>query len=266
MDESSKQIVVEEVVAKLRHFGKLYGIDSMFIVGGYCREAYFGTPWKANDIDVASAYHEQALQLGGFFATEVANTTPKFYHRSGAAAMEYQSEFGSIKVEFQGRSTNSYMYNEDVKEWLRQNGIEDVPIMNNIYGRDFTMNSMLFSLNTGQFYDPTGQAAPDLEKGLVKSLLPAEMLVKYNPLAMLRAIRFALTYDFHIHSDLRIAMKGRIDLLKDSLTEDRIMKEVVRILKIDGPKSLELLKNMELHGLLMHPDIKDHVTLESADA
>jgi tRNA nucleotidyltransferase/poly(A) polymerase len=258
----NKQLVVKEVVSKLSYFAKLYGIRSIFIVGGYCRERYLNKIWEVKDIDVASAYHEQALQLGGLFASETLNSLPKFYERTGTAMVEYPSEFGSIKVEFQGDSVNTYMHNQEVKTWMQQTGIERVPLMNNIYGRDFTVNALIYSLHNGTVYDPTGKAVKDLERQLITSLLPAPMLMKYNPLAALRAARFAITYDFHIDADLRTAIKTvGMENLRKVLSEERIIKEVVKILKIDGVKALEMLKKLQLDRILLHPDVQDYIDL-----
>ena len=176
----SKELLIQEVVAKLRYFAKLYGIRSIFIAGGYCRERYLNKIWRVTDIDVASAFHEQAVQLGGLFASEILNAVPQFYARTGTAMMEYPSEFGSIRVEFQGDSTNAYMHNEEIRTWLQANGVENVPLMNNIYGRDFTINSLIYSLNDDNMYDPTDRAIQDFDRRKISSLLPAEILNKYN--------------------------------------------------------------------------------------
>jgi len=261
-DNSSREIVVNEVIAHLGHFTKLYGITSLFVVGGYCRDKLFGKIWDVNDIDVASAYPEQALQLGGLFASEIIKSIPKFYKRTGTAAMEYKSELGSIKVEFQGTSTSQYMHNETVRSWIHDNNVDDVPLMNNIYGRDFTMNSMIFSLPENKLYDPTGRAAQDIKRRMITSLLPAEMLVKYNPLSILRAIRFSLVYDFHIDVDLRVAMKENIDTLARNLSEDRIMKEIIRILQLNPKEGLSMLKKFGLDKFLLNEDITKYLDLE----
>ncbi len=256
-----KQLIIDEVVENLRHFARLYGIDSLFIVGGYCRSVYLNQMWDVNDIDVASAYHDQAIQLGGLFASEVMNIMPRFYQRTGTAMIEYESEFGKIKVEFQGKSTNAYMHNEEVKTWMQQEGIENVPLMSNIYGRDFTINSLIYSLNSEGMYDPTGQAVHDFEKKIIRSLLPAGMLVKYNPLSILRAIRFALQYGFHIHEDMRMAIKEGIPILLKSISESRIVKEIVRILQFDAVEGLELLKKHDLDSLLLNTNIREFLDL-----
>lgn len=260
-----KQLLIEEVIDKLTYFSQLYGVESLFVVGGYCRAMYMGNMADVKDIDVASAYHEQAVQLGSLFSSEVANQTPTFYKRSGTAAVQYKSELGEINIEFQGHSTNSYMHNQEVKNWMHQNNIEDIPLMNNIYGRDFTINSMIFSLSTKKLYDPTGRATKDFDRKILRTLLPSDLIVKYNPLIILRAIRFALRYDFHIDASLRSSMKLNTDKLIQTVSEKRIMKEIVSILKINANDGLEMLKKYELDRILLHPEIKTYVTLGNYD-
>ncbi len=261
---SSKQILIEEIIAKLKHFAQLYGINSIFVVGGYCREHYLGSTWKTNDIDVASAYQDQALQLGGLFASEVLGVAPRFYERTGTAMIEYASDVGTIKIEFQSDSVNAYMHSEDVKEWMRQQGIDDVPLMNNIYGRDFTINSLIYSLHNGNMYDPTDLAVQDFQRRSINSLLPAEMLIKYNPLAALRAVRFAIQYNFRVDSTLRQAIKAAgVDNLRASLSEERIVQEIVKILKLKAEEGLKMLKNLELDRILLNPDVKRYLELGS---
>jgi tRNA nucleotidyltransferase/poly(A) polymerase len=262
----NKQMAIAEVIAKLKHFSSLYGINSIFVVGGYTREHYLDKLWRVKDIDVASAYHEQARMLGGLFASEILHSVPTFYARTGTAAMEYPSEFGNIRVEFQGDSINTYMHNQEVKTWMQSQDIDDVPLMNNIYGRDFTINSLLYSLSNGTMYDPTDQAIRDLERGRITSLLPAHMLIKYNPLAALRAIRFSLQYKFHIDSELRSAIRELgTDNLCNTLSRERIVKEVVKVLETGGPEALDTLKKFDLDRILLHPDVKKYVYLGSED-
>ncbi len=87
------------------------------------------------------------------------------------------------------------------------------------------------------------------------------MLVKYNPLSILRAIRFALRYGFHIHEDMRIAMKDGIPILLKSLSESRIIKEIVRILQLNAVEGLELLKKHGLDSILLNPNIREFLDL-----
>ena len=265
MDAASKEIIVDEALAKLTHFARLYGIRSLFIVGGFCRNKFFDHLDQVNDINVASAFEDQAMQLAGLFASEILHTTPKMYKKSGAGVVNYETDLGAIKIEFQGQSVAPYMHNQEVRNWLHASSIDDVPLMHNIFGRDFTINALILSLHDGVIYDPTDLAAPDLEKKRIASLLPPEMLIKYNPLAILRAIRFAMRYNFSIDPPLRTKMKKGATILAKSISQERITKEIVRILKIDSVDGLEMLQKYNLTQFIMNSEIKKYLDGEEDD-
>jgi tRNA nucleotidyltransferase/poly(A) polymerase len=256
---------VNGVIAKLSYFAQLYGVKSLFVVGGYCRCLYFNNVDEVNDIDVASAYEHQAVQLAGLFASEVLKTAPQIYERSQAAMVEYKEKGQSIKIEFQGKSPSPYMYNQEIRDWLHNQKIEDEPIMHNIYGRDFTINSLMMSLSSGEFYDLTGKGARDLESKAIVSLLPPPLLIKYNPLAALRAIRFSVLYDFSIDDQLKETIRKSYPFITSSLSEERVAKEIVRILTVDAAKGIDQLKEFNLDRLLLIPLVRNKVREESDD-
>ena len=198
------------------------------------------------------AYGEWTSDLAGEKCAQRAG--PTFYEKSVEMNYEY------TKIIFQSHSTNLYMYNQEIKTWMQQNKLEDIPLMNNIYGRDFTMNSIIYSIYHENFYDPINRAIHDFERRTVCSVLPANLLIKYSPISALKAIQSALIYDFHIDSELRIAIKtdGYNNLLK-SLSEDIIVKEIVDILKINAEKGLEMLKNLGLERILRSEGIKRYL-------
>lgn len=253
---------VKEVIAKLRYFTNLYGINSLFIAGGYCRCVYLNNIEDVHDIDIASAYEHQAVQLAGLFASEVLNTAPQIYKQSQTAMVAYKKGQQSIQIEFQGRCPNPYMYNQDIRDWLHQQGILDEPLMHNIYGRDFTINSLIYSLHNEQLYDVTDRAIQDFEQRKIVSLLPATLLVKYNPLAALRAIRFSVYYNFSVDDSLKEAIKKSYPFIVASLSEERVTKEIVRILTIDADKAIDRLKEYNLDRLLLLPMVRDKVREE----
>lgn len=254
---TNKILLINEAISKLKYFAQLYGINSIFIVGGYCRSLYADRLWEVNDIDVASAYEHQATELGGLFASEILNAVPQFYHRTKTMMVNYTSELGEIKIEFQGQSTQDYMYNIEVKDWLHKNGIDDNPLLHNVYGRDFTINALIYSLQKENLYDITDRAEKDFSRKKIVSLLPAELTVKYNPLTILRAIRLALAYGFRIQHEFEQQISIGHELLIKSVSTDRIIQEVIKILKIDGRKAIKFLKKYGLHKLLLNDKIKE---------
>jgi len=255
-DVINKTEFVKETVAKLKYFAQLYGINSLFLVGGYCRSTYFNDFSDLHDLDVASAYDRQAVEMAGLFASEIVNSVPTIYERTQTAMVEYKSGDNAIRIEFQGKSPSPYMYNQEIRDWMHNQGIEDVPLMHNIYGRDFTINSLIYSLFNENMYDLTERAVEDLDRGRIVSILPAAYLIKYNPLAALRAIRFSLRYEFSIDEELKDAIKNSYPFIAASLSEERVAKELVRILTIDGERAISVLKENNLDRLLLIPMVR----------
>jgi len=251
------QTTVNNAITNLLYFAKIYDIDSLFIVGGCCRCLYWGKTQDVDTIEVVSAYPKESLQLGEIFATEFLGVKPKIYPEYDAVAVEYEDSSGSILIEFQSNSVNSYMQNQEIEAWMQKQGIENVPIMNNIYGRDFTINGLLMSLEHNKIYDPTSKAYDDLNDKRICSLLAPDILIKYSPVSVFRAIRLSLKYNCVIDPDLRVAMKKSKQLISDSISKDRIMENVVRILKEHGSEGLEVLKKYNLTDFLLIPEIKD---------
>lgn len=251
---SGRAELAEEVVGLIRHFAKLYSIESLFIVGGYCRAKVMGDDESVDDIDVASAFPRQAMSMCGLFASEVLHTTPTFYQRTGTGMVEYNG----MRIEFQNDSVNSYMQNPDVIQWMRSQRLPDVPVINNVFGRDFTINSLLLGVSDDKFYDITGRGVQDINRKTICSILPANILIRYNPLAITRAIRFSIRYGFIIHPELRKAMKRNVESLFKAYTRERLVLEAKKILSSNPEKGIQALEKYGLGRLLMDESLSEY--------
>ena len=257
-----KKELAHQAIVELRDFARLYSIQSLFIVGGYCRAKVMGDDLNAiEDIDVASAYPGDAMRICGLFASEILRSTPKFYQRTGTGVVNFGSGDNTIRIEFQNSSVNSYKQNEDVRLWMRKNGIENSPLQNNVYGRDFSINSLIMWLKNGEFYDLTRKAVKDIEDRKIRTLLPPSLIVKYNPMIILRAIRFAVRYDFFIVPELRKAMKQNVGLLTKAYSKERLTKEIEKIFRTNTKDGLEELQKYQLMSLVIPEQLKKHVRI-----
>jgi tRNA nucleotidyltransferase/poly(A) polymerase len=262
-EKSQRIAIVNEAVGKLSDFSRFFGINSLFIVGGYCRALFMNRLWEVQDIDVASAYEDQSVQMGGLFASEFIETPPELYHRTGTVAVLFTSANGSLRIEFQGQSTSSYMYNQDVRDWMHAKGVDDVPLMHNIYGRDFTINALVYDLDDEVMYDPTGLAERDLSDKMIQTILPPDMTIKNNPLVALRALRFKLRYGFVIDPDLKAVIPTAIEPLQKAVPHKRILKEIVKVLQEGGADALDLLKEYGMDYFLVDPLVRDLIEPEA---
>lgn len=245
---------VNKIVAKLSYFAQEYGVDSLFIVGDFCLNLYSGRPQNLDKLEVCVAHDDQVMQLASLFATEVNETAVHPDDSKNISVIP-----GDIPVEFQGSSTKPYMYNQEVQIWMQQEKIEQFPITNNLYGRDFTVKALTYSLYNEKIYDQTGLAEIDIKDKKIISLLPPTMLIKYNPRIILDAISFSLIRKFHIDPELRSAMRVGKHILPQYLSNDRIISAIVGILKIDSTEGLKMIQDYELSEYLMTPEIKKHL-------
>ena len=261
IDKEKHLSLINEAIAQLSYFAKLYGIESLFLVGDYCRELYLDTLWRVNKLDVVSVFDEQHIQLGYLFASEVLKTSAKVDNITKTASVVYKNDAGEIEIIFQSRSPKKYMRDDEVVLWMQNNDIDATPMLHNLYGRQFTINTLACAIDSNDVYDTTDRAMEDLTHKTIRSLLPSDMLVKYDPLSIFQAMELSLVHEFHIDMDMKKAMRNT-DAIFKSLSSDRIAKEIIRILHIDPEKALEMIKTYEFGKMLSIPEIKEYLKKE----
>lgn len=255
--------LVFEVLDKLHYFVKLYSIDSLFVCGELPLHLYLGNQSNLERIEISCAYPEAVKNLGNLFSTEIIGNVATFDSEKNTVQVDYESPSGKILVEFQGRSTQTYMNNQEIKDWMKRVNIEDVPLMHNLYGREFTINALVYSLVAKELRDPTNRAEKDFEAEKIVSLLPPEILIKYHPVAILHAIQLSLTLDFRIDGRLKSAMRDQSELLKKTLSTERLLQEFVKILQVKSNDKVDVLKEFGLESLLLHPALREYLNTEN---
>lgn len=227
-----------ELIKKLNNFVDKFKLEGVFLSGEYVRSLF--TEEDAKIIDVVCVQPEIVIQLGELFATEILHIQPQIQNDICIINVE------DYKIIFQSRSLSNYMKNEDIIAWFQQNGIENSPINNNVYGRNFTINSLLYDFSTDKVYDLTQRAFNDIDKKIIASVLPPELLLKYDPMAALKSLRLALQYEFFVETQLKIHIHGVIDNLTHYVSRDKIQKEIAELIKMDGEKGLDLIEKYKL--------------------
>ena len=217
--------------------GQELGQDT-YVVGGYVRDVLLNRETK--DIDVVTIGH--GIELAKAVAKKLGkNTHVSEYKNFGTALVKH----GDYEVEFVGARKESYRRNS------RKPIVEEGSLEDDQNRRDFTINSMAFSLNKadfGQLLDPHGGILA-LEYGEIKTPLAPEKTYSDDPLRMMRAIRFACQLDFEIEKESFEAIKkscARIEIV----SQERISVELNKIILSDKPsRGFYLLSDS---GLLEH--------------
>lgn len=117
---------------------------------------------------------------------------------------------------------------------------------NDLARRDFSINAMAMDLN-GNIYDPWG-GQQDLQDRILRATRNmAPDIFREDPLRMMRAIRFSLTYDFTIESQTCAAIKEYHHLLAQ-VAPERIREELNHILASEHPA--QGIRMLQEYGLL----------------
>jgi len=194
------------------------GFES-WLVGGCVRDLCLGLVPKDYDL-ATSARPEQVQQLFPHsFATGLQHGTVTVIWQGLAVEI---TTFRSESAYSDARRPDLVIFHDQVEADLAR--------------RDFTMNSLAWRPDRG-LLDLHG-GLEDLQQGLLRTVGDAQTRFGEDVLRILRAIRFAVTYDLTPDPDLvraAAAHAGQLDLL----SRERIVGELMRILAAPYPNQLK---------------------------
>ena len=212
----------------LSKLGKLFQTAGyeLALVGGPVRDAFLGR--TTTDLDfTTSANPDQILQV-------------LMGHVD--AQWDVGREFGTIgarigedTVEITTYRADSYDSESRKPVVAFGNNLED-----DLFRRDFTVNSMALRLPEGIFVDPFNGLS-DLIDGVIKTPGKPEDSFSDDPLRIMRAARFASQLGFMVHEDTFRAMKAMADRI-EIVSSERIQVEISKLILGANPREgLELL-------------------------
>ncbi len=219
-------VMMNKVAKKILTYLEKNGYNA-YLVGGYVRDLLLGI--KSNDIDICT--NAPIKEVSKLF--------------KGKA-----NQYGSLNLQVNE-------YNIDITTFRKENKYEQRKPIDFVYTslleqdlerRDFTMNAICMD-KKGKIYDYYG-GVDDINKGIIRMIGNIPQKLTEDPLRILRAIRFATTYDFTIDLDLEKAIIKYKDCLKN-LSFTRKKEEISKILLSKNyQKGLSLLKKYHLLNLL----------------
>ncbi len=160
----------------------------LFLVGGFVRDQAMGLPSAHDDIDIV--LEGDAPVLAEFlFDKGVAQHKPVVYPRFGTAMIAVQGR----DVELVTARIESYDPQSRKPSEVRAGTLADDALR-----RDFTINTLLQNLHTGEILDPLGRAHADISAQIIRTPTDARLTFQDDPLRMLRAVRFAARFGFAI--------------------------------------------------------------------
>lgn len=121
--------------------------------------------------------------------------------------------------------------------------------------RDFTINAVAWHPLTGEVRDPHGGMA-DLERGVLRTVGDPDLRFEEDRLRVLRALRFAGTFDLRIEPETWTAIRAFASRL-DNLSPERIREELWKVLTTQARPSASLHLYAESGALAhLYPEIE----------
>jgi tRNA nucleotidyltransferase (CCA-adding enzyme) len=233
---------IRETLRKLGAVGDGLGL-AVYLVGGFVRDLLLGI--KNLDIDVTVEGD------GIFFAERFAalyGGRVRSHEKFGTAVLIL---IGGIKIDVASTRLEYY----DSPGVLPT--VERASLRQDLYRRDFTINTLALCINTlrfGQLTDHFG-GQQDIQERVVRVLHNLSFVE--DPTRVFRAIRFEQRLGFHIapHTENLIRSAVRMHLL-DKLGGERLLSELVQIMREKEPAAA--IGRMSSLGLLpfIHPALK----------
>ena len=229
---------LSQMIKKSKWKGKV------FLAGGYVRDELLGLEPK--DIDIVIEFPQGGIKFAEWITKQLKiykkGSNPVVYPKFGTASFRLygvnHKGYDLSKIEIEAVMTRKEQYHAG----SRKPDVSSGTLKDDVERRDFTVNSLLKDLTTGEVLDLTGMGKSDLKKGIVQTALDPDVIFKEDPLRMLRAIRFTVKYGWKLPLFMIKALKRNSHMLK-TISEERIMSELNKMLVSKSPdKAIRLLQ------------------------
>lgn len=234
-----------KILATLRLAGQIADHlgSTVYCVGGFVRDFFLQVPNFDIDLVVEGNGEELAISLA-----ERLGGKQRIHERFRTAVVSLPD---GTKIDVATARTEYYEFPAALPR------VEKSSIREDLYRRDFTINTLAIYLNSDRFGDLIDYfgGRRDLEKGIIRILYNFSFVE--DPTRILRAIRFEQRYSFTIEPDtLRFAIDAIERRMLGKLSYKRILHELILILSEKDPgNSLDRMKEIGLWKYIL-PEVK----------
>jgi putative nucleotidyltransferase with HDIG domain len=212
-----------------------------FIAGGFVRDQVMGISSK--DVDIVVNIDNGGVKLAQFLQKEL-----------GATEMVIFERFGTAQIVIDGCAIEFVMSRkEEYNEGSRKPEVCFGTLEDDVMRRDLTINSLLLNITTGEVLDLTGKGLSDINDRVIRTTNEPNFIFQQDPLRLMRAIRFAVRFDFIIENPTFSAIRDNASALH-KISKERIQEEFMKILGSRFP--------VEGMRLLMEANLIDQILPE----
>ena len=260
LSEAQKDKAALDFLSKLVQKGPFKG--RVYLAGGAPRDMQLGADPKDLDV-VVKGGATAGMDFAEWAAKEIGN------YKAGSNPVLFPT-FGTAKFTFAGVTHQGHDLSDiDVEAVAprkekytpgsRKPEVSAGELGDDVKRRDFTVNSLLHDLTTGETLDLTGMGKDDIKAGIVRTPLEPDVIFGEDPLRILRAARFTAKYNWKLPVFMMRSIKRNAKNLL-TISKERIHDETNKMLLTDFPykafRLLQILGLMEyVFPSLVHSDL-----------
>lgn len=249
MNVTREKVAIEFLKSKL--IGSEFE-NRVFLAGGAVRDMVMNQDPKDLDVVVTGG-----LNSGIEFATWISQESNCFSEGSNPVIF---LTYGTAKVTLRRVNFNGVNLDgvdveavatrtEKYEHGSRKPIVAEGSLRDDVFRRDCNANSLLMNISTGEIIDMTGNGISDIKNGIVRTPLDPDITFADDPLRMLRAIRFAVKYNWKLPLFMIRALKRNAEQLRN-ISNERINDELCKILVSNSP--VTGIRLLLITGLLEH--------------
>lgn len=230
---------------------KQHNLDQPYVVGGLPRGIILAQynpalrSEKIRDIDITTG-SDDVHELAKVFANHTGGDLIEI------AKNHYEVKYNGMLFDFSKNVKYPY-----IDDWLNQMGIDrPTNIQRETFSRDFTVNTLLLSLDFEKIIDMTERGRSDVANKILQCPLDCELSIRTDPKRILRAYWFKAKFGFEFSSELHMAIKTSLDYL-ESVNRRYASEMINKILRAKESLLEEMIADGTLKRLPMTKYVKD---------
>lgn len=227
-----------QLLNEINAISKSVGASQPYICGGTPRDRVLNRFKPGGDIDITTG--DNTIHL---LSKAVAERIPGQYKQMGDGHSQFYHN--SLKIDF---SSNFLIPN--ISTMLAKAGLSKATSMQQeMYSRDFTVNALIMTMDLKKVYDPIGLGLEDINKKLVRTCLPANVTLGYDPKRAVRSIYVAAKLGFNVDKEIINWVKKHPESFT-STNQDYISKKLIKAFNFNKTLTSSLLTKMNLWSII----------------
>ena len=202
---------------------------SLYLVGGTVRDYLLGVSLSDMDLVTNAKPDEMKIFLDGSYK----------YSHLGNVSFKYQGVHFDVTTLRKEKTYSDYRHPMEV-EFVDKLEID-------VVRRDFTINALYMDKSL-KVYDFVG-GKKDLENRVLRIIGDPKKRLEEDPLRIIRAARFAITYKLSISPELKSAILDSVDLL-NNINPEKIKQDLRKMKPYNMEEITKTFDELNIHHIL----------------